>query len=292
MTTAATVITRARRALLAGIIEERNQLLGSLDADDVVVGTNYELRGIRPGATIEIDAEQMYVLSTSGTLATVERGFDGTTPAAHATNAPVVVNPRFPRAMLFDYVNAELSDLSAPDNGLFQMKSLDVAYNGSDRAIDLTGVTDCLAVQDVTWRYTADTWPVVRHWRLIRNQDPTDFPSGYALTFDEGIRAADMRITYRAPFTPLTTESQDLTTNGGLPSTATDIIEIGVQLLALLAREAKRNFIESQGDTRRAQEVQSGGMGNAWKGLAARRAQRIQAEQARLQRMYPTRLRK
>jgi hypothetical protein len=294
MTTAATVITRARRGLLAGIVEERNQLSGSLDTSATTVGLTYEARGLRAGVTIEIDSELMYVWTVAGSLATVQRGFDGTTATSHASGADIIVNPRFPRALLFDYVNHELADLSTPDNGLFQIKHVDLVYNGSDRAVDLTGVPagDVIGIQHAAWRYTADSWPEVRRYRLIRNQDTTDFPSGYALTLDEDVRAGEMRVTYRAPFTLLTAETQDLYTTGGLPQTADDIVEIGVEMLALLAREAKRNFLESQGDTRRAQEVNSGAMNTAWRGLAARRQQRIQAEQARLARMYPTRVRK
>ena len=67
---------------------------------------------------------------------------------------------------------------------------------------------------------------------------------------------------------------------------------MGVQLRAMVGREIKRNFTESQGDTRRADEVGPGAIQASWRGLAALRAQRIEAEQARLSQQYPQRIRK
>jgi hypothetical protein len=60
----------------------------------------------------------------------------------------------------------------------------------------------------------------------------------------------------------------------------------------LASREVKRNFIESQGDTRRADEVPSGAMNASVTNLLRLRRDRIQAEAARLNRQYPTRIRK
>jgi hypothetical protein len=53
-------------------------------------------------------------------------------------------------------------------------------------------------------------------------------------------------------------------------------------------RELKRNFTESQGDTRRAEEVGSGAITNSIQNLVRLRRDRITAEAARLARQYPT----
>jgi hypothetical protein len=53
-------------------------------------------------------------------------------------------------------------------------------------------------------------------------------------------------------------------------------------------REIKRNFVESQGDTRRPEEVVSGAITNSVSNLKALRRDRIIAEAARLARAYPT----
>ena len=57
-------------------------------------------------------------------------------------------------------------------------------------------------------------------------------------------------------------------------------------------REVKRNFTESQGDTRRADEVPAGSVNNSINNLLRLRRDRIIAEAARLARQYPLRFRK
>jgi hypothetical protein len=63
---------------------------------------------------------------------------------------------------------------------------------------------------------------------------------------------------------------------------------LGAQIRLMSPREIKRNFTESQGDTRRADEVAMGSVANSTAGLIRLRRDRIQAEAARLARAYPT----
>lgn len=292
MTTAATVIEQARRDLLAGLVEERNRLSASMDASTTVLPIGADGKGIREGAVVEVGAELMYVWGFAAGNAEVQRGFDGTTATSHAAASIVTVKPRFPTKMLFDHLNDDIVDLSSPTNGLFQIKTLERAYNGSDRAVDLTGVTDIINIHDVRWRYQSDEWPAVRKWRLSRNANTTSFASGLMLILDESIQSSTLRIVYRAPYSRLTSVTDDLTAVGGVQDSLSDVLRMGVQLRAMVGREVKRNFTESQGDTRRADEVGPGAVQASWRGLAALRAQRIEAEQARLSQQYPMRIRK
>ena len=293
MTTAQTIVDQARRDLLAGVVEERNKLVSQINSAATSLQLQYDPKGVREGNIIEIGSELMYVWGTSGSTVTVERGFQGTTAATHAAGAVITVKPRFPNQMMLDHVNDELTDLSSPANGLFQIKVCSRQYNGTDRAVDLTGVTDLLAVHEVRWRYDSDEWIEVRRWRLARNAATTDFASGLSLIFDmPPPQSAAIRVVYKAPYTRLSSLSQDLTTTGGLQATLEDVVRMGVQLRAMVGREVKRNFTEGQGDTRRAQEVGPGAVQASWRGIAAMRQQRIEAEQARLFQAYPTRTRK
>jgi len=292
MTTAQTIINQARRDLLAGVTEERNKLSAGVDAVTTTFPFSFDLKGIRAGSVVEGDAELVYVWSTSGANATVERGWEGTTAASHAANAVATVKPRFPTQMLFDHLNDDISDLSSPGNGLFQIKTLERAYNGSDRAINLTGVSDLLDVHEVRWKYLSDDWPEVRRWRLMRDTNTTSFASGHALIIDEPVQASTLRIIYKAPYTRLTTVTQDVTSDAGVQASLEDVLRMGVQLRAMVGREVKRNFTEAQGDTRRAQEVTAGNVQGSWRGIAALRQTRIEAEQARLSKMYPQRIRR
>ena len=124
---------------------------------------------------------------------------------------------------------------------------------------------------------------------LFRSDLPTDdFSSGFALRFDQPTRSGRLRVVYKAPFTPLSQESQNLNSYSGLPVTCEDIVNIGTQIRLMAPREIKRNFIESQGDTRRAEEVPAGAVGNSITNLLRMRRDRITAEAARLARQYPT----
>jgi hypothetical protein len=292
MSTAATIIQQARRDLLSGLVEERNRLQDAMDVSTTTLTVTAGAKSIREGAVIEVGNELMYVWSFTAGAAEVERGWDGTTPTAHASGAIITVKPRFPNKMLFDHLNDDITDLSSPANGLFQIKVLERQYNGSDRAIDLTGVTDIISIHEVRWKYQNDEWPQVRRWRLSRNANPTNFASGLMLILDESVQASAMRIVYKAPFSLLTGFNDDITTVAGVPASLADVLRMGVQLRAMVGREVKRNFTESQGDTRRADEVGPGAVQASWRGLAALRAQRIEAEQARLSQQYPQRIRK
>jgi len=290
MATAATVIDRTLRQLLSGTIEPRNKLASSIDSSATSVIATYPLEGLRAGQVCEIDSELMYIWTAdTGTKSlVVERGYNGTTAAAHTANALIKVNPRFPRAQVLESINDEMADLSSPMHGLFQVKTLDIDYNGSDTMIDLVGVTSIIDILSVSVRYLTDDYPVARKIRLVRDVPTDDFPSGYALRFDQGVFPGRLRIVYKAAYVTASTESSDINTTCGIQESVTDIVAIGAQLRLMSPREIKRNFTESQGDSRRAEEVPSGAVGGSITNLQRLRRDRIQAEAARLMRSYPT----
>ena len=290
MTTASTIITRANRQLLSGTVEQRNKLASSIDASTDTVVFSYDLDGIRQGQVFEIDSELFYVWSVSaGTkTATVQRGFNGSTAVAHDANALVIVNPRFPRNQMLEALNDELADLSTPTNGLFKVTALNLDYNGSDVMIDLTGTSNIQDIISVSVRYLTDDYIPVKRFRLMRDVPTDDFATGVALRMDQSVLAGRLRIVYKSPFTALTAESQDVTTVGGVPASCDDILALGVQIRLMSPREIKRNFTESQGDTRRGDEVPQGAVGNSIQNLLRLRRDRITAEAMRLARQYPT----
>jgi hypothetical protein len=290
MTTAATVIDRTLRQLLSGTVELRNKLASSINSSATSITVTYALEGLRAAQVCEIDSELMYIWSVDSGTKTIEvqRGFNGTTAAAHSANALIIVNPRFPRAQMLEAMNDELSDLSSPLNGLFQIKTVDIDYNGSDVMIDLAGITSIIDILTVSVRYMTDDYPVARKVRLVRDVPTDDFASGYALRFDQGVFPGRLRIVYKAPYVPLTAEATDLNTTCGVQDSVLDIVTLGTQIRLMAPREIKRNFTESQGDTRRGEEVTSGAIGNSIQNLQRLRRDRIQAEAARLIRGYPT----
>jgi hypothetical protein len=290
MTTAATVIDRTLRQLLSGTVEARNKLVSTITSSDTSVTVTYALEGLRVGQVFEIDSELFYIWAadTGTRTLTVQRGYNGTTAAAHTAGAIVTVNPRFPRAQCLESLNDEISDLSSPMHGLFQIKTMNLDYNGSDVMLDLTGVTSIIDLIQVSVRYMTDDYPIARKVRLVRDLPTDDFASGYAIRFDQGVFPGRLRIVYKAPYATAATESVDVNTAGGLQESCTDILAIGTQIRLMSPREIKRNFTESQGDTRRADEVSAGAVGGSITNLQRLRRDRIQAEAARLARSYPT----
>jgi hypothetical protein len=139
MSTGTVVINRTLRQLLSGVVEQKNKLAAPISASATSLTTLYDLDGLRKGAVFEIDSELFYVWeATAGSKTlTVERGFNGTIPAAHSANAIITNAPRFPRSQILEALNDELKDLSSPVHGLYQVKHFDFEYNGSDYIINL-----------------------------------------------------------------------------------------------------------------------------------------------------------
>jgi len=288
--TLGTVIDRTVRQLLSGTVEERNKLAASVSATATTVSVQYDMKGIREGVVIQIDAELMYVweIAVGSKSAVVERGWNGTTAVAHANNSIVVVDPKFPRNQIVEAINAELDDLSSPMNGLFQIKTMDIDYNGSWTMLNIPTTDTIIDLISVSSRYLTTEYQQIRRVRLIRDLPNDDFNSGYALKFDEDVSTSRIHIVYKTPFTNVSTESQNIQNMTGLPSSCEDILIIGAQIRLVNPREVKRNFTESQGDTRRAEEVTAGAVSGSITNLMRMRRDRITAEAAKLQRQYPT----
>ena len=294
MSTAGELITKASRQLLSGTVEERNKLATTVTSAGTSIVLSYDLGGFREGSVIEIESELMYVWesATATKTLTVERGYDGTTAAAHTAGALATVNPRFPRQQMLDALNSDVDDLSSTVNGLFRVVAQDISYNGSDRQLNITSATGIIDLLDVRLRYLADDYPVIRNVRLQRNLPTADFASGFAIVFDQPVMSGTLRVVTKREFTRATTEASDLQTVCFVPQSCEDILEMGVILRMMNGREIKRNFIESQGDTRRSDEVPPGSTRDSLTNIQRLRRERIVAEAARLKQQYPLVFRK
>jgi hypothetical protein len=116
-------------------------------------------------------------------------------------------------------------------------------------------------------------------------------PDRYIIVFDESVMAGSLRVRYKAPFARVSAIGDSLQSVANLPITMEDILEMGVMSRMLSTREVKRNFIESQGDTRRSDEVPPGAMRDSFSNILRLRRDRIIAEAAKLARQYPLTIR-
>ena len=293
MSTASALFERVNRQLLGGTVEEQNKLATSISSSDTSFALSYDLAGLRTGTVFEIDSEMIYIweaVSGSKTL-TVQRGYAGTTAATHSAGAIIKLNPRFPKSQMIDALNQDIDDLASPLNGLFRVVTLTIPYNGSDRQINLTGATSVIDLVDVRLRFLSDDYPYVSRARLQRDLPTSDFASGYAIVLDEPVMSGDLRVRYKAPFARVASPSDNIQSVAGVPESMEDILELGIMSRMLSTREVKRNFIESQGDTRRSEEVPPGAMRDSFGNILRLRRDRIIAEAAKLARQYPLTIR-
>ena len=294
MTTTADLINEAKRYLYSMQREEMNILTaGFTSVASPTLQTltfTYPQMGIRSGAYLAIDLEIFYVFAASATTVTVVGGQLGSTPATHASGAIVTVNPKFPDFNIFYALNQEIVSLSSPDNGLFQIKDVDLVYNPAKQGYDLAGVTDLIDIQSIRYKQAnaSNYEPSIRSFGLTRNQNTTDYSSGYTLSLYEAAWPGQtIRVHYKAPFSSLVNLTDDVVVVTGLPKTATDIPALGAAVRLMAGRELKRNFTEAQDEPKRGQEIPAGAVANSVKNLMMLWQRRVNEELARLEAAYP-----
>lgn len=274
---------------LGGQPGHRNKLAGSLAADATNVTFSYDLGRVAAGTRFAVGLETFYVWDTNVTskTATVERGYEGTTAAAHDDGALVYVAPEWTPAQILAAFNDELDDLYA--EGLFRVGATTINPNGYTTYELPAAVDDVLQVwQSSTSAQDAWTRP---DWSVLRNLPTSEFASGIALQVPGSWVGDELRVIYRTRFTALTSLTQDVAATTGLPTSAIDLLPLGAALRLKYAEEAARSRHDTQGANRRAQEVPVGGKLRSAAGLAELRRRRINTEVQVLSRQYPQRTR-
>jgi hypothetical protein len=313
------LIEKVYRRVMGGIRErivQINQTGGIGSADVTIPVTGAQVAGITPGVILSIDLEVLYVTgwtastATTGT-ATVIRGYLGSIPSAHANSALCYINPRYSRYDIGVAINDDLRSLSSPTNGLFRVGVAQLTYNPVFAGYDLGALPDnFIDVIEVRYRIAPPyrTFPAIKSWKVVRwQQNSTDpvFPSGKGIILREaGWPGLPIYVTYTAPFLKLVSQSDSLlntpTSNDESPpyngystvtvpnltSTMLDLPPLGAEIDLTLPREISRNFLESQPDPRKAQDVPAGSVAGSVNALINRRMQRISEEADRLARQY------
>ena len=288
MTTLQNWVDKTRGYLLSGFAEQRNKLASAYTAGSGTLTFTYDLGNIKAGARLSIGTNTFYVWSSTGATAIVSGGEDGSTDAAAASGAIVRVNPHFTDNDIVLALGEDLGDLSSPANGLYGISTVDLTYSAVFVGYDLGSIADnCIDVYEVKYLTPGPSKDNKRlatdMWRLNRNANTTSqFSSGFGIQlFASGYPGYNLRIVYKSTFTTPSALSTNVSVSGLQPS-AYDLPPIGASLRLMAGREIKRNFTESQGDTRRATEVPPGATLQSSTGLARLRQSRISAEAARL----------
>ena len=298
MTTAQAWIDETRDLLLSGYVEELLVLGASVGISDTQLTiTDAADSGIVPGVIIEIDSEAMYVQKVSGTVDVI-RGYGASEPAAHDNLSIVRVSPKFPTYRTLEALNNDLRDLSAPDNGVFQIKTFTTTYNANKQGYDLTEDGVSLTNEAVQSIYAVSysdpvtveaREPEIRKWGLKRDRITTSFTSGMALVlYEAAFPGKKVNVSYKSPLTLISGVASSFNKSStGLQSTAYDLPPLGAALALMAAAPIRREFIDAQGSSRRAEEVPPGAISGSIRDLRFRRETRVAAEAARLATMYP-----
>lgn len=281
--------------LLSGDKDERNTLAGAIDATQTQVTLTRSLEGAQAGAYLGADLEVMYVadVNDAAKTVTVVRGQLGSTPAAHADLTTVYVNPRFSRWAMWRALNAELRDLSAPPNMIFQVKDFQLTTQPTQVTYAVPAInTDIISLLELRYSFpdAVQAWPVVnrRLATVLRRMPTASFASGMALRIDDRMyQGRPLQVRYVAPLGELADLTTDVFAQTGLPTTAADIPPLGAAARLMGVREAKRSFAENEGNSRRANEVPSGSAARAAAALLSVLNQRIKSEAMRLKSEYP-----
>ena len=271
--------------------DQMNKLAAPVTASDTTLSFTYGLKGLTEGSYVAFGLEIVYVWSVDGPAKTavVERGQLGSTAAAAAAGALVWVNPLFSDFSIFTALNEELRAYSAPTIGLYRIRTVDLVYSPVRSGYDLAGVTDLIDIVNVeAVGYLLGDRTRLGSWRLLRNQSTGDFTSGHALIlYSGGYPGRPMRVTYKAPLSPLATLTDDVAAVTGLHTEAHDIPPLGAAARLLAPREARRSETDTQPESRAAAEVPPGASRSAAAGFLSLRQVRLGEESSRLRAFHP-----
>lgn len=292
-TTAANLVDEIIRMLLSGGREQLNKLGAAAGSSATSLSFTYDLLGIVPGSLISIDLEDYWVWDTNvgGKTATVEAGYRGSPTGNHPINSLVQVNPRWSKWQVFDALNREIAALVS--EGLYRMQTVDLTASASVSGYDLTSVTDVTEIYKVLWEAegTSKNWPEAR-WGYNPDMSTSEFASGKMIQIYDSITpGATIRVFYKSGFNGVTALTDNIQTITGIPAAWQDILTMGSAARLVEPKEVRRADLNSQGDSRRANEVEGGSQIRAGGALKARRDQRVQAEIRKLSMTYPPKMR-
>ena len=246
---------------------------------------------------IEIDEELLWVdsydrVANTATVAPYGRGYLGTTAATHTADSRVVVSPTFPRFNVKRAINDTIRALGA---NIFAVKSTTFTFNAavSTYAFANLNVKNILTV---TWQDIGPSkeWRPLRKWDFdpIANAEAFGYTTGtdqvQTITLGEApISGRTVKVTYATDPVTFTTNSQDYSTQTGLPESTRDVVILGAayRLLSFLdpARAAQVSPQADETDSKRPY----GASQSATKQLYALYSQRLAEETKSQQQNYP-----
>lgn len=267
MTTFADLISQVKQQLIGYSKDQATItfLTSPMTATDTVFTVDLEtIKAVTKGI-VEIDDELLLVKKfdlTSGIVTVMAnlngRGVSGTTPAAHAVDAIVTSDPRYPTVRIKEAINqtiqASFPEVTAFGSYEFNKEAPKFEY---ELPVDVENV----------YKVTFDTigpsklWTPAQSWRFnsMASTDALEgVPTGKSLQImDRIVPGRKIRVIYRKKPNELALDSDEFTSTG-YPERYVDMIMYGATARMLSANEAARLQQQAIESTERAPLVPTG----------------------------------
>lgn len=247
--------------------------------------------------TIEIDEELMWVdsydrIANTATVAPYGRGYLGSTAATHLADKKVTISPTFPRYSVKRAINDTILSLGS---SMFAVKSSLFTFNAAVSTYAFANLK-MRNILSMDWQSIGPSkeWVPLRRWDFDSIAYPEAF--GYVTGTDtvqtvtlgsEPIPGRKVNVTYATNPVPFTSNSQDYSTQTGLPESTKDIAILGASYRLLTYLDpARASQVSPQADETDSKRP-FGASQSATKQLYALYSQRVQEETKQQQQQYP-----
>ena len=244
---------------------------------------------------VEIDEELLWVdsydrISNTATIAPYGRVYLGSTADTHLADKKVTISPTFPRHSVKRAINDTIRSLGS---SIFALKSTSFTFNAATTTYAFNNL-NIKNIITVSWESIGPSkeWVPVRRYDFDSTADSTAFgANAQTITFGEyPISGRKVRVVYATDPASFTTNSQDYSTQTGLPESTKDVAILGAayRLLTYLdpARAAMVSPQADETDSKRP----FGASQSATKQLYALYQQRLNEETKAQQQNYPPRV--
>ena len=284
MTTIQDMVNDVRRRVYGTMTENVNLFQASASAGQTSLQLELGVDGIQRGMLLSSGLNVWFVKGVYAVDNTVFviPGYNGSPQNAVSAGDMLYIRPRMTDWFAFNSINDAIRSLSSPETGLYKVGTwvadVDPTYQTYEVPAEAADMVNLARVR-YRWPGTPDVWADVapRHYRWIYSADQNrvrlliSIPSGTEIEF-----------TYKAPFSPATELTDDPVADCGLSDTMLDIPVLGAAIELLLTTESRRTQVQTQGDSRRPEEVPVSGNSAIANQLQREYRSRVQEEMTRL----------
>ena len=244
--------------------------------------------------TIEIDDELIWIdnfTAASNTLNVAPgfgRGFQNSTPTAHAQYAQVTLAPSFPRVSIKKAINDTINSLYPR---LWAVDSYTFTFNASQTTYALPD--DLEQILFVSWQTTGSSkeWLPVNRWRADGMANIATFNTTNTINIYENIQPGrTVQVYYTTTPDTLDSNSDDFADVTGLPASSQDVVTLGAAYKLLSFIDSGRISLTSAESDLADSKIPSGAGANNSRYIYALYQQRLNEEALKLQDKFPIRL--